>query len=199
MLKEMKVMQDSLDIANNELHILRQNKHNNSNTNNSNDAQNSSNNMIPINNSNSNDINSNLKPNLTSTGPLRLRHNNKSEAATSINMNNTNMNYSNYIEHSDLMDKKIEILIKEKRELLAKNLEETKEKMECAQKLLLSERENTTLKAKITKLTLEIERHDRKVNRLQTYNATSNSSTSDVHCNATSTTSLSHSVSERDK
>jgi 5-bromo-4-chloroindolyl phosphate hydrolysis protein len=42
--------------------------------------------------------------------------------------------------------------------MIAKNLEENKEKMELQQKLLASEREIGSLKSKITKITLEKER-----------------------------------------
>lgn len=42
--------------------------------------------------------------------------------------------------------------------MIAKNLEENKERMELSQKLLASEREIGALKSKITKITLEKER-----------------------------------------
>jgi hypothetical protein len=65
-------------------------------------------------------------------------------------------------ETSDLSDKRIEQLTRERRELIAKNLEENKEKLDLAQKLLVAEREATTLRSKFTKLTLEKERLERK-------------------------------------
>jgi 5-bromo-4-chloroindolyl phosphate hydrolysis protein len=43
---------------------------------------------------------------------------------------------------------------KEKREMIARNLEENKEKIELSQKLLSMEKEVNTLKSKLTKLTL---------------------------------------------
>ena len=43
--------------------------------------------------------------------------------------------------------------------MIAKNLEENKERMELSQKLLASEREIGSLKSKITKITLEKERY----------------------------------------
>lgn len=70
---------------------------------------------------------------------------------------------SGFMEHSELSDKKIEQLSREKRELIAKHLEENKEKMEIQQKLMLCEKENASLKSKLTKLTLEKERAERKM------------------------------------
>ena len=67
------------------------------------------------------------------------------------------------MEHSELSDKKIEQLNREKRELIAKHLEENKEKLEIQQKLMLSEKENASLKSKLTKLTLEKERAERRM------------------------------------
>ena len=71
--------------------------------------------------------------------------------------------YTDYLEQTDITDKRIEQLVREKREIMAKHLEESKEKMELAQKLLQSERDNTQMKSKITKLTLDNERYQRKV------------------------------------
>lgn len=71
--------------------------------------------------------------------------------------------FGDYLEQTDISDKRMEQLVREKREIMAKNLEESKEKMELAQKLLQSERENSQLKSKVTKLTLENERYQRKV------------------------------------
>ena len=56
---------------------------------------------------------------------------------------------------------------KEKREMIARNLEENKEKIELSQKLLLSEREIAALKTKLTKATLENERLERKIMKAQ--------------------------------
>ena len=86
----------------------------------------------------------------SSSGPQRIKNDNNSYC-------------SGFMEHSELSDKKIEQLNREKRELIAKNLEENKEKMEIQQKLMLSEKENATLKSKLTKLTLEKERAERKM------------------------------------
>ena len=61
-------------------------------------------------------------------------------------------------------DKRIEQLTKERRELIAKSLEENKEKMQLAQRLLAAEKELAAAKGRLTKLTLENERNARKLN-----------------------------------
>ena len=73
------------------------------------------------------------------------------------------MGYSCYLEQTEFSDKKIEQLVKEKRDLLSRNLEEAKEKNEISQKLLLVEKENTMLRAEIRKITLDKERNERKL------------------------------------
>ena len=70
--------------------------------------------------------------------------------------------YGGYLEQTEVIDKRVEQLTREKRELLSKNLEENKERMEVSQKLIVSEREVRTLKAKVTKMTLEKERGERR-------------------------------------
>ena len=65
---------------------------------------------------------------------------------------------------NDLQDMRVDQLVRERRELIAKSLEENREKMQLAQKLLAAEKEITTLKGKVTKLTLANERHERKLN-----------------------------------
>lgn len=72
---------------------------------------------------------------------------------------------SSYFEQVEFAERRIEQLVREKREMLSKNLEETKEKNELSQKLLLVERENSSLKADIRKLTLEKERAERKLRK----------------------------------
>lgn len=86
----------------------------------------------------------------SSNGPQRIK-------------NDSSTYCSGFMEHGDLSDKKIEQLTREKRELISKNLEENKEKMEISQKLIVSENENASLKSKLTKLTLEKERVERKM------------------------------------
>jgi len=71
--------------------------------------------------------------------------------------------FGGFLEQAELTDKRIEQLTRERRELIAKNLEENKERMELSQKLLTSEKEVAALKSKITKLTLEKERMERKM------------------------------------
>lgn len=70
--------------------------------------------------------------------------------------------YGGYLEQTEVIDKRVEQLIREKRELLSKNLEENKERIEISQKLIASEREVRNLKAKVTKMTLEKERAERR-------------------------------------
>ena len=71
--------------------------------------------------------------------------------------------YGGYLEQTDMVDKRVEQLTREKRDLLSKNLEENKERVEVSQKLIASEREIRTLKSKISKMTLEKERAERRV------------------------------------
>ena len=63
----------------------------------------------------------------------------------------------------DIADKCIIQLKQERRELISKNMEENSEKMELNQKLIASEREITALKAKVTRITLEKERLERRI------------------------------------
>ena len=76
--------------------------------------------------------------------------------------------YGGYLEQTDMVDKRVEQLTREKRDLLSKNLEENKERVEVSQKLILSEREIRSLKSKITKMTLEKERAERRVANMTT-------------------------------
>lgn len=104
------------------------------------------------------------------------------KGATTTTTNNNNMRsmggYSCYLEQTEFSDKKIEQLIKEKRDLLSRNLEETKEKNEISQKLLLLEKENTTLRAEIRKIILEKERNERKLfKQIENYSSKTNSTT----------------------
>lgn len=70
--------------------------------------------------------------------------------------------YGGYLEQAELIDKRVDQLTREKRDLLSKNLEENKERMEISQKLVASEREVRNLKAKVTKMVLEKERAERR-------------------------------------
>lgn len=71
--------------------------------------------------------------------------------------------YTNYLEQAELNEKKIEQLTKEKREMLSKSLEESKEKVEISQKLLVSEKQVTTLKDTVRKLELKVSRMEREM------------------------------------
>lgn len=63
---------------------------------------------------------------------------------------------------SDVSDKRVEQLTREKRELLAKCLVATNDKRDVEQRLLRSEKEATELRSKLTKLSLDYERLERK-------------------------------------
>ena len=66
--------------------------------------------------------------------------------------------YSSYFEQAGLVDKRLEQADRERRQLIAQNLEESKDKMELQQKLIKAEKEVAALKREKTKLTLEKER-----------------------------------------
>lgn len=86
---------------------------------------------------------------------------------------------SGILQQNEVSEKRLEQLQRERRELIAKNLEENKEKMELSQRLLVCEREITTLKTKLTKLTLENERLERRMAKSGN-NVDSNSSANDM-------------------
>lgn len=71
-----------------------------------------------------------------------------------------------YLEHAELTDRRVDQLKREKRGMLSKTLEEGKEKMEMSQKLLMNEKEISSLKTDVRKLTLEKERLERKMMKL---------------------------------
>ena len=100
--------------------------------------------------------NSTLKsrPKRNVTGVLKDHRHDNSSVFDTTNLLQQNELYS---------EKRIGQMQKEKREMIARNLEENKEKIELSQKLLLCEREVTTLKTKLTKATLENERLERKM------------------------------------
>jgi hypothetical protein len=68
---------------------------------------------------------------------------------------------SGILQQNELSEKRIDQMQKEKREMIARNLEENKEKLEISQQLLQCEKEIKNLKEKVTKLTLENERLQR--------------------------------------
>eukprot|EP01039_Chlorochromonas_danica_P005224 gene5224-5755_t len=68
-----------------------------------------------------------------------------------------------FIEQTELNEKKLEQLNREKREILSKSLEDNKEKMELGQKLVIAEKENIFLKNELRKVRLEKERLERKL------------------------------------
>eukprot|EP01038_Epipyxis_sp_PR26KG_P006539 gene6539-8985_t len=116
-------------------------------------------------------------------GPMRAVRNNhtnkfdgvnadQSKATGSFPMYNNGTNhhnqqlqstsYSGILEQSEMNDKKIDVLQREKREFVLKLLEETKEKNELSQKLLMNEKEIQSLRSELRKITLEKERAERK-------------------------------------
>jgi hypothetical protein len=104
--------------------------------------------------------------------PARALRSTRSSATASTGNSNSNnepafgsLSYSGYLEQSDIAEKKIEQLTREKREQISKNLEEQRERHEVAQRLLVMEKENNALKAELRKITLEKERNDRKLNK----------------------------------
>jgi uncharacterized protein YjgD (DUF1641 family) len=82
--------------------------------------------------------------------------------------------YGGYLEQAELIDKRVEQLTREKRDLLSKNLEENKERIEISQKLIASEREVRNLKAKVTKMVLEKERAERRAANMAVTEAAEN-------------------------
>jgi DNA repair exonuclease SbcCD ATPase subunit len=103
-----------------------------------------------------------------------LRRTGLSGAARSVrvkigDVNTLNMNTisGSSIEHTEMADRRIAEMQREKREILARNLEENKEKIELSQKLMMSEKEVAQLKSKLTKITLEKERMERKLLKAQ--------------------------------
>lgn len=95
--------------------------------------------------------------------PARALRSSAKAAASEPTFNN--ISYSGYLEQSDIAEKKIEQLTREKREQISKNLEEQRERHEVAQRLLVMEKENNTLKAELRKITLDKERNERKLNK----------------------------------
>ena len=107
---------------------------------------------------------SKMKSNTVTRLNTRSSTNAANSNTNSNSANNTNST-SISIEQIELADKRISQLTQERRELLSKNLEENKEKMEISQKYLLMERELNSNKSKMTKLVLEKERLERRLDK----------------------------------
>lgn len=189
-IKELKVTQDQLDLSRNEVKRLQDqiyfmestSKSNVLSTRNLTNRNNNTagNNILQdnmTNISNEDDSVDVQSTGMMSSGPSRTR----------INGNNMNINMSNqsnmllfnqthttdlsaYIEQTELLERKIDQMNREKRELIAKNHEESKEKTELNQRLLQHEQEYATLKAKFVKLELEKERLERRLAKNETEN-----------------------------
>lgn len=95
-----------------------------------------------------------------SARPQRLRPQDRDAKAKQLNGA-----YVSFLEATEINDKRVEQLSREKRELLAKSLEASKERAELAQKLLMQEKEIAALKSKVTKVTLDKERLERKFSK----------------------------------
>lgn len=84
-------------------------------------------------------------------------------SATNSTMGSSSSTLTSFMELSEMKERQLDQLNKEKRELLARSFEENKEKGELTQKIVLYEKEISQLTAKNTKLTLEKERLERKL------------------------------------
>lgn len=166
-LKEIKTMQVDLDKANSEILSLRSRLNSNHI-----DSSIQSSDIYNIESCNNSSINA-VTNRLGSSRPVRVKMNGHDRDNNTIQVNNntanniTNTNgngiFGGYFEQAELTDKRIDQLTREKREMIAKNLEENKDRMELNQKLLAHEKEISILKSKNTKLTLEKERLERKI------------------------------------
>jgi hypothetical protein len=148
-LKEIKQMQALLDAANEEIDRLKKNNGGNA--------------PAPIANAASVTTGNSTVVVRPSSRPGRVKVTDKdNDVHGTTSTLDSNAGICGYLEQSELMDKRVEQLTREKREIIAKNLEENKEKVEFSQKLLAAEKEIASLKTKITKVTLEKERIERK-------------------------------------
>lgn len=100
-----------------------------------------------------------------SSRPLRVKTGAERESTASATAT-TAASFSNYFEHNGLVEKRLEQADRERRQLIAQNLEESKNKMELQQKLLMSEKEVAALKREKSKLTLEKERLHSQLSKL---------------------------------
>ena len=133
---ELKNMQKQLDNANEEIAIL---SNNNSNTN------------------SGSGVKITLKESSSSPSPFGRT----SRTSKRLDTQSTNSTSS-----SILADKKVEQLTRERRELLARNLQESKERQSMSQKLISSQSEIETLKSTVMTLQLDKARLERKYNKL---------------------------------
>jgi predicted nucleic acid-binding Zn-ribbon protein len=78
------------------------------------------------------------------------------------------LSYAGYLEQADYTEKRIKQLADEKRSLIAKNLEEVREKNELLQKLLAIEKEFSDLKSEKRKIELDNRRMDARLEKLLT-------------------------------
>jgi chromosome segregation ATPase len=152
--KELKTMQQSLDTANKEIAQLKSLL----------DCQSK---MTPMSSTTqSTGNNTTTTKSLLQTKPQRVlpqSSGNNHHISTGQSNNNAGHSMFSYLEQSEVTDKRIEQLEREKREILSRSLEDNKEKMELSQKLLFLDKENSSLKNEIRKVVLEKERIERKM------------------------------------
>ena len=134
-IKEMKAMQDQLDSANKQITMLKSQ-------------------VVTSDHLGNSDARSDVKLNSTETTLHSRRAQRVSQIGESL---------STYQEQSEMYERKIDSLTRERRTMIAKSLEENKEVMMLNQKLLQYEKETASYKAKVTKLTLEKERLSRRL------------------------------------
>ena len=138
---ELKNMQRQLDTANDEIALLSKNTH-------SNDGS---------------GVNAALREGSSSSpynGTTRVSKRLDSTSTTSTSSSSISSS------SSSLADKKVEQLTRERRELLARNLQESKDRQSVSQKLISSQSEIETLKSTIMSLQLDKARLERKYNKL---------------------------------
>jgi hypothetical protein len=152
--KELKTMQQSLDTANKEIAQLKSLL----------DCQSK---MTPMSSATQSTGNiTTTTKSLLQTKPQRVlpqSSGNNHHISTGQSNNNAGHSMFSYLEQSEVTDKRIEQLEREKREILSRSLEDNKEKMELSQKLLFLDKENSSLKNEIRKVILEKERMERKM------------------------------------
>ncbi len=162
--KELKLMQEQLDIANQEIVNLK-NQLSTSRSSSMNDVEHTitinPNNTSPAASTLSNVKSRGMTRAVRLIGPAGAGNPSMVSNITPSNMHTTHQMMT-YLEQAELNDKRVEQLSREKRELLSRSLEENKEKMELSQKLLVMDKENTQLKSELRKMTLDKERIERR-------------------------------------
>jgi hypothetical protein len=152
--KEIKSMQDQLDLANKEICHLKSLIENSSSKN----SQAMTSFTGHLSNPPKNSLNTRAQRMLSSV-PMATPTSNQNGGSAQSSSNNM----FSFLEHSEVNDKRIEQLEREKRDILSRSLEDSKEKIELSQKLLVLDKENSSLKNEIRKMVLEKERMERRL------------------------------------